>query len=145
MLQDIRPDLDLDQRVKATTDTPLVIDIPAVLRRQAGRKFIKAPDGSDLAASETPRYDDTLIKAVVRAHDWQGRLDSGAARSVKEIGEAEGLGETYVRNIVRLTELAPDITAAILTGRQPASLTLSQIRAVPLLWDEQRRAFGFTA
>ena len=145
MLQDIRPDLDLDQRAKATTETPLVIDILAVLRRQAGRKFIKAPDGKDLAASETPRYDDALIKAVVRAHDWQGRIDSGKARSVKEIGETEGLGETYVRNIVRLTELAPDITAAILTGRQPSSLTLSQIRTVPLLWDEQRRAFGFPA
>lgn len=145
VLQDIRPELDLDRRAKATTDTPLAIDIPAILRRQAGRKFIKAPDGSDLAASERPRYDDALIKALVRAHDWQGRLDSGKARSVKEIGEAEGLGETYVRNIVRLTELAPDITAAILNGRQPASLTLSQIRAVPLLWDEQRRAFGFTA
>lgn len=145
VLQDIRPDLDLDQRAKATTDTPLVIDIPAILRRQAGRKFIKAPDGSDLATSERPRYDDALIKAVVRAHDWRGRLDSGKARSVREIGEAEGLGETYVRNIVRLTELAPDITAAILNGRQPSSLTLSQIRAVPLLWDDQRRAFGFTA
>ena len=53
---------------------------------------------------------------------------------------------SLLRRIVRLAYLAPDITTAILDGRQPANLTaarLSQTSELPLAWSEQRRALGF--
>lgn len=48
--------------------------------------------------------------------------------------------------VARLATLAPDITAAILEGRQPASLTsrsLLRLPELPLDWAEQRRLLGF--
>ena len=96
-----------------------------------------------IVSTRLPKYDDTLIKAVIRAHDWQGRIESGLVASVAELALKEGIGENYVGKIIRLTELAPDITMAILNGRQPPSMTLSQMEDVPLLWEEQRQAFGF--
>jgi len=44
-----------------------------------------------------------------------------------------------------MTFLAPDITKAILDGRQPADLELDRLlNGIPLAWAEQRQAFGFT-
>ncbi len=43
-----------------------------------------------------------------------------------------------------LTLLAPDITEAILFGKQPKGLKLSQfLRNMPLDWEAQRQTFGF--
>jgi site-specific DNA recombinase len=53
---------------------------------------------------------------------------------------------TYSR-VVRLTYLAPDITRAILEGRQPPGLTAATLlehSGLPLAWPEQRKALGFT-
>jgi site-specific DNA recombinase len=47
---------------------------------------------------------------------------------------------------LRLAYLAPDITAAILEGRQPEWLTatvLIEHPDLPLSWPEQRAALGF--
>lgn len=49
--------------------------------------------------------------------------------------------------VARLATLAPDITAAILEGRQPASLTSRMLLRLPELphdWAEQRRLLGFS-
>ena len=53
---------------------------------------------------------------------------------------------SLLRRIVRLAYLAPDITTAILDGRQPATLSaprLAEARALPITWTEQRLALGF--
>lgn len=42
--------------------------------------------------------------------------------------------------------LAPDITEAILEGRQPQTLMLKDMmRTIPANWTDQRRVFGFKA
>lgn len=46
-------------------------------------------------------------------------LDTGEAKSVKEIAETEKVERTYVGDVVRLKYLAPDIVAMILHGSQP--------------------------
>jgi len=46
--------------------------------------------------------------------------------------------------LLPLTCLAPDIVEAILDGRQPKGLRLTEMLGNgPLAWDEQRRALGF--
>ena len=48
--------------------------------------------------------------------------------------------------LLRLTFLAPDITRAILEGRQPGGFTAQKLvshAALPLAWPEQRQALGF--
>ena len=47
---------------------------------------------------------------------------------------------------VRLSYLAPDITQAILDGRQPRDLTAEKLlehSRLPLAWHDQRTALGF--
>ena len=47
-------------------------------------------------------------------HRWLAMLESGEAKSLKEIATREGIDNSYVSRIVNLTTLAPDIVAAIL-------------------------------
>ena len=83
----------------------------------AGRKVIIAPDGWDLWAPARPRPDETLIRALARAHRWQ-RLLERRCQSPAEIAEAEGVPAASSAGC-RLTLLAPDIQEEILDGRRP--------------------------
>ncbi len=58
----------------------LTIRIPMRLQRRGGRKLIMTPEGV-AASARKPRRDDTLIKALVRAHRWRRRIESGQARA----------------------------------------------------------------
>lgn len=57
------------------------IRIPMRLQRRGGRKLIMMLEGAEVPAPK-PRRDDTLIKALVRAHRWRRRIESGRAKSV---------------------------------------------------------------
>ena len=50
----------------------LTIRIPMRLQRRGGRKLIMTPEGA-AAPTPKPRRDETLIKALVRAHRWRRR------------------------------------------------------------------------
>ena len=92
-----------------------------------------------------PRPNATLIKALTRAHRWKERLFTGGAPSTSAIANEEGVTERYVSRIMRLAFLAPDIVEAILDGHQPADLELERLmKGVPVSWNEQRRALGFS-
>jgi hypothetical protein len=86
----------------------------ACFKRRGGRKVIIAPDGGDAWAPAKPRPDETLIRALARAHRWKRMLEEGGYRSAAEIAEAEGVTQSFVNRLLRLTLLAPDIQEAIL-------------------------------
>jgi hypothetical protein len=66
-------------------------------------------------------------------------LESGEAKSLKEIATREGIDNSYVSRMVNLTTLAPDIVAAILDDTLPNHITLFDLAVdPPALWDEQR-------
>jgi site-specific DNA recombinase len=50
-----------------------------------------------------------------------------------------------VRQRIRLAFLSPQITTAILEGRQPPELSLQHLltRPIPLDWDRQAKTLGF--
>ena len=111
-------------------------------KRRGGRKVIIAPDGGDAWAPAKPRPDETLIRALARAHRWKRLLEEGRFRSAGEIGEAEGVTRSFVNRLLRLTLLAPDIQEAILEGRQAKAMQLEEVtRKMPSEWDEQRGQF----
>jgi DNA invertase Pin-like site-specific DNA recombinase len=92
-----------------------------------------------------PRADLALLKAVARAHQWSADLLTGRARSIAEITERERVGARYVRRLMRLAFLAPEIVAAIAAGNQPPDLTaeaLAERIDLPLLWTAQEQAVG---
>ena len=92
------------------------------------------------------RPDPTLIAAVVKAHIWWGEICAGRVRTIKEIAVRENSDERYVARILKLAFLAPDITAAILDGRQPPHLTadtLIKMSDLPCSWALQHQRLGY--
>ncbi|MEZ5487542.1 MAG: hypothetical protein R3E75_07900 [Steroidobacteraceae bacterium] len=81
--------------------------------------------------------------ALTRGHRWLAMLESGEAKSLKEIATREGIDNSYVSRMVNLTTLAPDIVAAILDDALPNHITLFDLAVdPPALWDEQRARVG---
>jgi hypothetical protein len=106
-------------------------------------KPIMVPEGS-AAPAPKPRRDDTLIKALVRAHRWRRQIESGQARSITDLAEQEGVTDAYVCRLLPLTCLAPDIVESIVDGRQSKRLRLAEMLGNgPLGWQEQRANWGF--
>jgi hypothetical protein len=102
------------------------------------------PEGA-AAPERKPSRDETLVKALVRAYRWRRRIESGRARSVTDLAEQEGVTAAYVCRLLPLTCLAPDIVEAILEGRQPKGLRLTDILGNgPVSWKEQRSAWRFS-
>ena len=118
----------------------ITVRIPMTWKRHGGRKVIIAPDGGDAWAPAKPRPDETLIRALARAHRWKRMLDGGSCRSAGELAEAEGVTRSFVNRLLRLTLLAPDIVETILEGRQPRAMQLDDLTRVMLTtWDEQKQ------
>lgn len=120
--------------------TTIIVRIPMTWKRLGGRKAIVAPDGSAAWAPAKPRPDETLIRALARAHRWKGMLDECRYRSAGELADTEGVTRSFVNRLLRLTLLAPDIQEAIIDGRQPKGLQLEELTGlIPSGWDEQRQ------
>jgi hypothetical protein len=118
----------------------LIVRIPMRFQRRGGRKRIVAPDGSELAPATKPQPDGTLVKALARAHRWQGMLEEGRFASVRELAEAERVSLSYISRILRLTLLAPDIVERILGGC-PAPQLAELMQPFPAAWEQQRSQF----
>ena len=90
------------------------------------------------------RKDRLIITALVRAHGWKKAFLVDPSLTIGTMAAQAGLTERYVTRIARLAYLAPDITEAILAGRQPRSLSLKTlIKETPHSWAEQRNKLGF--
>ena len=119
----------------------ITVRIPMTWKRRGGRRVIIAPDGGDAWAPAKPRPDETLIRALARAHRWKRMLEECEYRSAGELAEAECVTRSFVNRLLRLTLLAPDIVEPILDGRQPKAMLLEDLtRVMPSAWEEQRSA-----
>jgi DNA invertase Pin-like site-specific DNA recombinase len=119
------------------------VKVPVRLRRSGRNRPIVL-----LADTGAPQRDPDLIALVADARRWMDDMIAGRAASVAEITEREQVRPGNVSRVLPLAWLAPDISAAILEGRQPADLTAKKLRDlpdVPLDWTEQRRLLGFPA
>jgi hypothetical protein len=121
----------------------LTIRVPLTLRRYGGRKLVIVPEGEGVPVRAKPTPDDTLLKALARAHRWKRMLESGQVASLNELSEAEKINPSYLTRIYRLTLLAPDIVETILDGRQPRTLQLADLMDdMPVEWHRQRERYG---
>ena len=124
----------------AHTPIPANFEIPFQRRQNGCAKPIV------IAAEQVPQQDPDLIALVADARRWASELLEGRASSIQMITEREGLRSGWVSRILPLAWLAPDISMAILEGRQPPHLTAKTLRALPELpidWSEQQRILGF--
>ncbi|SLN54761.1 hypothetical protein PEL8287_02940 [Roseovarius litorisediminis] len=118
---------------------PTTLEVP-FQKRQSGRAkpiVIAPPDAT--------QPDKDLINLVADARRWSAELLDGRSSTIRQIEDREGLRSGSVSRILPLAWLAPDISAAILEGRQPAHLTAMRLRNLPELpvdWNEQREILG---
>ena len=126
-----RPTLSKDGRT-------ITVHIPMTLRHQGGRKQVVTPAGATPWIPTPSRVDNTIVKAIVRAHRWRDMLESGRYATLRDLAKAEVINESYLGRILRLTLLSPAIIDAILAGRQPATLELDDLlKQFPIEWHEQ--------
>lgn len=129
-----RPTLSKDGRT-------MTVHIPIMLRHRGGRKQVVTPAGSTPWIPTPARIDNTLVKALVRAHRWRDMLESGKYDTVRDLAKAETINESYLGRILRLTLLSPSLIEAILEGRQPATIELDDLlKHFPVEWDKQLEA-----
>lgn len=120
----------------------MLVSIPISFRRQGGRKMVVTPSHAPNWSPPSPRTDNTIVKALVRAHRWRSLLESNRFASVRELAKAEKINESYLCRVLRLTLLSPDLTEAILNGQQPEGLDLARLlKSLPVEWDKQEAAF----
>ena len=98
------------------------------------------------AAFSTAKPDARLVRLLIRAHRFNATLASSGGTPFAALAKQEGVSPSYFTRLVRLSYLAPDITQAILDGRQPSHLTADKLLAhsrLPLPWHDQRTLLGF--
>jgi site-specific DNA recombinase len=119
-----------------------LLSVP-VRRRRAGREIRMVINGTGSFAAKP---DARLIKLLLRARRFNATLADSEGVPFAALAEREGVSRSYFTRLVRLSYLAPDITQAILDGRQPSDLTSEKLlehSRLPLAWHDQRIVLGF--
>ena len=106
-----------DPALGANSDDVIILSVPARLKR-VGREMKMVLDNADERATPDP----SLLRIIARAHDVQARLNKNSELAVHDIAREERVTAAYIYTLLRLPWLAPDITVAIVTGRQPSQL-----------------------
>ena len=123
-------------------DETELLSVPVRLRR-SGREIRMVVDRTDPFDA---KLDARLIKLLLRACRFHATLVNSECVPFAVLAEREGVSRSYFTRLVRLSYLAPDITQAILDGRQPPDLTAEKLlehSRLPLAWPDQRIALGF--
>ncbi len=123
-------------------DETEILSVPVRLRR-AGWEIRMVIDGTDPFAAKP---DARLIRLLLRARRFNATLVHGEGIPFAALAQREGVSRSYFTRLVRLSYLAPDITQAILDGRQPGDLTAEKLiehSRLPLAWHDQRTLLGF--
>jgi hypothetical protein len=134
-------EVEIESSLGADGEAARVLRVPLPGPRLRDRKDIIVPGDAGIPPR---RLDRSLVLAVARGRTWAAALRRGEYADTAAIAGECGLGESYVRRMLRLAYLAPDIVEAIAEGRQPRGMTLERLLSpVPFAWAEQRQRFGF--
>ena len=99
-----------------------------------------------VAGERATKPDPRLVSVIAKAQALKEKLMSGRYESVETIATELNTSSSYVTRLLRLAFLAPQISNAILEGRQPVALTsmvLLRDTRLPLAWDRQMAQLGF--
>lgn len=113
---------------------------------QAARRAQGGDSGN--SRRQDAEHDAPILTALSRAFHWQRLIDEGIVSSGSDIARREGLHQTTVNELLRLTLLSPTLVRSILDGHQPKTLSLLWLKnnLPPSDWDDQHALFdGFDA
>lgn len=131
----LQPLLTSGERALLESDAVRVI-IPVRLKFSGGRTWLVGT--STKAAARRP--DGVLVAALKSSHAKLCALDVAPHLPIERLQQARGAPDPHLRMLARLSYLAPDIQAAILSGEIAADVTVARLTAaeMPLAWADQR-------
>jgi len=140
----VKPDFDV-RRLPTRQDGPaIMLSVPTRLRR-TGMETKLLIQG--MFGAEPPRRSDrSLLRLVAQARHLSDLVMTSNGKPVQDFAVEAGVSPSYFTRVFRLSFLAPEITRAILQGRQPSELSVSKLLGAGRLacaWSDQRRQFGF--
>jgi hypothetical protein len=143
-----RDGMQITLNLRALLPTELVSDGGASLRMtrvvhmQMKRRGVETRLVIPEEAVAVSLSDPALLRALSRGYQWFGELASGRTTSTRQIAAREGLSDSYVRHVVPLGLLAPNVMEAICAGRQSVTISAERLKdhaRLPIEWDAQQR------
>jgi len=132
-----------DLEVKCNAHDIVTLAVPARLKRVGREMRMLVVDTADHRTTANA----SLLRIIARAHYILTRLIQNTELTVHDIAREERVSAAYLYTLLRLPWLAPDITTAIVSGRQPQHLNamtlMRRASRLPASWAEQRTLFGF--
>ena len=119
--------------------TTMRVFIPLTIHKRNGRPKILPP--ADMMPTSNGGVDPHVLKAIARAWSWRRKLESGAAGTVSDLAQAEGVTPPYVGRMLKLAYLAPAVLEKLLIARIAPTVSVKDLAAVAELpWVEQEAA-----
>jgi hypothetical protein len=117
----------------------VLIHIPMRFKKKSGRKEIVFADPAQVEKAVKDQVQRPLVVALARAHRWMECLEDGTFGSIAELAEVAGLDPSYVRRVLGLTMLAPDLVDMVLSGGEADAASLTSMKTdLPMSWAKQR-------
>lgn len=97
-------------QVTPYSDGRVSLQIPLKIKRNSGRlKVTSATDEQRMSKELTP-----LQRGLQQALLWQDMLDSGKYHNIRALAKGEGMDNSYVSRILKLTLLPADVVDQVL-------------------------------
>lgn len=117
-------------------DGRICVRVPMRLKRRSGRKEILFETPKDVDKAVNPNAQRPLVVAMARGHAWLEALEEGRWASVAEVAEAVGHDPSYVRRLLNLTLLAPEVVERVLDGIEGEGDVLDRVgRGAGVAWE----------
>jgi len=115
--------------------TTMRVFIPLTIRKRNGRPKIMPPADT---VPDTGGVDPHVLKAIAKAWSWRRKLESGAAATIQDLAQAEGISDRYVGRMLRLAYLAPAVMEKLLIARVSPTVSVKDLaETASLPWAEQ--------
>ncbi len=134
-------------KAKDSEADTITISLPAKLKRTGlETKLVIDADISGSSSTLSLRaFDPYLHKLIAKSHEFQAIFLRGG-KTITAIAEEAGVSGSYFTRTLRYSFLSPEITKAIIAGRQPVQLTSRKLLSYPSMpncWSAQKRLLEF--
>jgi site-specific DNA recombinase len=138
----------IELSVTAALDDMTFTQEPDSIRREVPLRLKRDGVETRLIIGDVERRptgpDAALIRLLSRATSWWESIEAGE-NSIERIAERETLSERYLRDILQLAFLAPDIIEKIVCGEQAETVRWDTLMCHPILpldWRQQVQQVG---
>lgn len=136
-LESVTYNTTLPEGLKAETKATIILAKAIKITATSNNGSVLILTDSD---TQQPEINPLLVKAVAKSYLWNKQILSGEVKNGAEIQIREGYKTyNYVKNILNLRFLAPNIVESILNGTQSRNLTIKDLFKIKTLdWNKQK-------